>query len=72
MFRRIFPALGFIVLVFALTFNTQAQQGTAAISGVVTDQTGAVIPGATVTLRNPHTGVVLKTTTASGGGYASS
>jgi hypothetical protein len=70
MFRRLFPAIGFIVLVFALTFNAQAQQGTAAISGVVTDQTGAVIPGATVTLRNPHTGVVLKTTTASGGGYA--
>ncbi len=68
MFRRIFASLGFIVL-FALTINARAQQGTAAISGVVTDQTGAVIPGATVTLRNLQTGVVLKTTTASGGGY---
>jgi hypothetical protein len=69
MSRRIFTVIGIIVLTFALNFSAHAQQGTAAISGVVTDQTGAVIPGATVTLRNSHTGVVLKTTSASGGAY---
>jgi hypothetical protein len=67
--RRIFSAIVSIFLLAAFTFDTPAQQGTAAITGVVTDQSGAVIEGATVTLRNPHTGIVLKTTTASGGGY---
>jgi hypothetical protein len=69
MFHRIFAAIVFIFLSVTFAFDTQAQQGTAAITGVVTDPSGAVIPGATVTLRNSHTGVVLKTKTASGGGY---
>jgi hypothetical protein len=68
MFRRILAAITFVVLAVS-TFNAEAQQGTASIAGVVTDQSGSLIPGATVTLRNPHTGVVLKTKTSSGGGY---
>jgi len=62
--------LFFIVVTSTMAFYALAQQGTAAITGVVTDQSGAVIPGATVTLRNPQTGVVLQTKTAAGGGYA--
>jgi hypothetical protein len=64
MFRRISFTASLIALAPAATFVAKAQQGTAAITGVVTDQSVAVIPGATVILRNPHTGVVLKATTA--------
>ncbi len=39
-----------------LTFATFAQSGTSTISGVVTDNTGASVPGATVTLTSPTTG----------------
>jgi hypothetical protein len=69
MFRRILAAITFIALA-TVGFNVYAQQGTASITGVVTDETGSLIPGATVTLRNPHTGVLLKTKTSSGGGYS--
>ena len=39
------------------------------LTGVVTDQTGAVVPGAVVNLSNPSTSVHLKTTTNSAGSY---
>lgn len=69
MSRRMIPAVGLLILslVFALTAN--GQQGTAAITGVVTDAVGAIIPGVDVTLRNSQTGVVLKTKTESAGSY---
>jgi hypothetical protein len=44
-------------------------QAVASITGVVTDQTGAVIPGVDVTLKNPETGVIYKTTTNDSGSY---
>ncbi len=44
-----------IVSIVALTTLVQAQYRTS-IQGVVTDPTGAVIPGATLTLTNPATG----------------
>jgi hypothetical protein len=43
-----------VVSILALTALTQAQYRTS-IQGVVTDSTGAVIPGATLTLTNPAT-----------------
>jgi hypothetical protein len=69
MFRRILAAVCFIMLTFSTSLCAKAQQGTAAITGVVTDESGAVIPGTTVTLRNPHTGFLQTTKTAGGGGY---
>jgi hypothetical protein len=52
----------------ALLFSSFAYaQFNASLSGTVTDQTGAVIPGATVTLRNTAT-QSLRTTTSSGEG----
>ena len=69
MFRRIFAAFSLIVLTLAIGQNLNAQQATAAITGVVTDEAGAVISGAVVTLTNPQTGILLKTKSASGGGY---
>jgi hypothetical protein len=45
-------------------------QGTASrVTGVVTDQSGAVVPGATVTLTNEATSISLTTETTSSGDY---
>jgi hypothetical protein len=44
-------------------------QDVASITGVVTDQTGAVLPGVDVTLENPQTGVKYTATTNSDGSY---
>ena len=46
-----------------------AQGTTSRVTGTVTDQTGAVIPGATVTLTNDETGVSFETVTGSSGTY---
>jgi hypothetical protein len=45
------------------------QASTAPVSGTVRDQTGAVIPGASVTLTNTNTNVASKTTTNEAGFY---
>lgn len=47
-----------------------AQRENGAILGTVTDQSGAVIPGAKVTLTSEDTGLVVSTVTASGGTYS--
>ena len=47
-----------------------AQSGTSAIKGVVTDQTGAIVPGATVTITNAAKGFKRTTTTSNDGSYA--
>jgi len=46
-----------------------AQVDTGSISGTVTDPSGAVIGGATVTLTNEGTNAALSTTVGSDGGY---
>jgi hypothetical protein len=53
---------------FGIVTTVEAQR-TAAITGVVTDSSKAVVPGVAVTLRNPQTGVVLNTTTGGNGAY---
>jgi hypothetical protein len=68
MSRRFLVAICMIAFVFT-AIRAKAQQGTAALTGVVTDQSGAVISGANVTLRNAATGVTLKAKTASNGVY---
>jgi len=52
---------------FALPLAAQETTGT--IAGTVTDPSGAVIPGVTVTVTNKDTGVALKATTNSAGIY---
>jgi len=47
----------------------QSQATAADLVGIVKDETGAVIPGATVTLRNPQTGTERSVTTDEAGTY---
>src|SRR6185437_502484 len=59
-------------LIALLVLSSQslfAQVDTGAILGTIKDTTGAVIPGATVTLKNDDTGVVVTTTSGSSGEY---
>ena len=58
--------LAWIALGTCLAF---AQGSTAAISGVVRDATGAVVPGAAVTVKHTETGLTRAGETGSNGGY---
>ena len=55
--QRVFNVVISVVLVFSFV-QAYAQQTTGTISGVVTDETGGVIPGVEVTARNTETGAV--------------
>jgi len=59
-----------LLLVPALVTPAGAQTTTATISGVVSDTSGGVIPGVTVTVTSPATGLTRTVTTDSGGRYA--
>lgn len=63
-------AIGFLVssATFILPTPARAQSVNAAVHGAVTDSTGAVVPGATVTILNTRTGVST-TTKTDGSGY---
>lgn len=52
-----------------LVSSAMAQTGTSGVSGTVTDQQGAVVPGATVRLTNPETNFSRTTTTTESGRY---
>src|SRR5258708_8082341 len=49
-----------------------AQETTATVTGVVTDQTGAVLPGVAVTLKNANTELARTVVTNEGGLYTAS
>src|SRR3984893_651238 len=57
-----------IVSIVALTALVQAQYG-ASLEGTVTDKSGAVVAGATVTITNQETGVVYPAVTSDSGLY---
>lgn len=60
----------FLSLVLLLAaVPSAAQEITGTITGVVTDQSGGVLPGVTVTVRNTGTNATLVTVTDSGGVY---
>ncbi|HEV2387738.1 MAG TPA: TonB-dependent receptor [Candidatus Acidoferrales bacterium] len=59
-----------LLAALACSARLMAQQGVSAeIDGTVRDASGAVLPNATVTLRNVATGIVVSTKTDSSGGY---
>lgn len=57
----------FLMLVAAIGTNAQTFRG--GINGVVTDPSGAVVPGASVEAANSATGISYKTITSSGGEF---
>src|SRR5262245_35457944 len=67
--RKLFTFFA-VVVALALALPAQAQKITGTIRGTVTDQTGAVIPGAKVTVTNEDTGLTRGGITTSAGIYA--
>ena len=59
----------FLFVFFSMSFHVWAQGTTSRALGVVTDTTGAVVPGATVQLTNEATGVTFTTQTTAAGTY---
>ncbi|HEY0265033.1 MAG TPA: TonB-dependent receptor [Granulicella sp.] len=57
-------------LTFGLSPALRAQVTTATLSGVVTDSSGAIVPGAALTLRNTNTGQARTLTTNDSGSYS--
>src|ERR1700730_17325297 len=58
-------------LLFAMAGNLQAQiANDGAVLGAVTDQSGAVVPGAKVTVTNLDTGLIKEDATDSAGNFA--
>jgi hypothetical protein len=72
--KRLFTAhVALAVFVLSLAFVSPSHlfaQASAGMTGTVTDSSGAVIAGATVTIKNQGTGVESHTTTSSAGTYA--
>lgn len=66
---RSFLTIATFALALAFVGGVFAQSGTSTISGSVTDQTGAAVPGATVTAINPANGSKRSTVTSSQGNY---
>jgi Carboxypeptidase regulatory-like domain/TonB-dependent Receptor Plug Domain len=62
-------ALAALVAILASTSSAFAQFDTASVLGTVRDSTGAVVPGATVTLKNVSTGIVSNTVSDDKGDY---
>lgn len=59
----------FLAALAASILSVYGQGITGAITGVVTDPTQAVVPGATVTVRNLGTGIINRAQTTSAGVY---
>lgn len=66
------PVVLFALAAAGVTPRTAAQVGTAsaALNGTVTDKSGAVVPGATITLRNTRTGFEQVTKSNATGNYS--
>lgn len=66
--RRTLPALVLAaVLMVAVCVPLSAQSNVAGITGIVSDATGAVVPGCEITVANTDTGIVFRTRTNESG-----
>ncbi len=68
-FRGLRSHIAAALLSLCLIATLQAQNYLAKISGIVTDPSGAVVPGATATLHNVNTGVAYVRKTSETGLY---
>lgn len=68
--RRFINAISFAILTAFLCVGLANGQGTAGISGTISDQAGAVVPGASVKISNPATGFSRSTTTNDDGRFS--
>ena len=66
---RSIRVLQFVACFLVLAALAFAQVGNSTITGTVTDQAGAVVPGVTVEAKNQATGVVFRGVTSSAGDY---
>ena len=66
---KVFLTLAAMMITFFVG-SINAQVGTSGVNGVVTDQNGAAVPGATVRLVNPDTGFSRSVTTNNEGVYS--
>ena len=62
--------IGFLVIFLLAAAFALAQTSTSELSGTVRDNTGAVVPGASVTLTNEQTGLTYKQRTTDAGLYS--
>lgn len=60
---------GFSLLLLAFTMHTLSQVNTASLTGLITDPSGAVVAGASVTARNRATNVTSSSSTDNSGYY---
>ncbi len=67
---KVFLTLVTMILSVMMLGNAFAQSGTSTIRGNVSDQTGAAVPGATVTVRNPANNFSRSTTTNADGSFS--
>ena len=67
--RRIAGVLMAVCLLAASWTTLRAQTDTGRVTGTVTDQTGAIIPGAKVTVKNLQNGAVLVVTSGKDGNF---
>jgi outer membrane receptor protein involved in Fe transport len=65
---RVLAGLGMALLLFPLVAGAQTETGR--ITGVITDQTGGVLPGVTVTITQTATGTVRSAVTDAAGRFA--
>src|SRR5882672_1255797 len=66
---RAFRLLCLVLLICTVMLTAYAQSETATISGLITDETGAVVPGAEVKLQSVDRGTVAMATTNDAGIY---
>lgn len=67
--NKIFLTLTSVFITLSFIAGTLAQSGTTGIRGTVTDQNGASVAGATVTISNPATGFSRTATTSEDGKF---
>jgi Carboxypeptidase regulatory-like domain len=70
--NRAYCVLFFLLALMLSILPARAQQSLGAITGTVSDSTGAVVPGAQVKIQNVSTGLIVNTTTNKAGSYSAS